>query len=336
MASFLILFIIGNIIGGVLYKFIPKLNENLRLINKSKEELSEPVKTNYSEDVLFLASYNFSNTFSSFYYYSELEDVTPQIDKDLRKYKKLFIDDIFSAQDASEFSANMYIHSKQIQNLFTTKSGIYTSKSSFKNLIDLKECLDYVFTLNMSEEAFSVVNTIYYDFLYNLIKDLYLFRKKLPDDSSIKKELIYLFQDKKEKDILKDCKQNLKICTAIKDEYKIKNLDSHFKSSSSVHTKLKSISNTLDDTLNSPDNIDNLEFKVTANSIKNEIIPKVKTYYEQQTSDDTLAEETLDKILQIISQNKTQDVSDINNELKVVNRYLDTLNKKDSHERWLR
>ena len=33
MASFIILFVLGNIIGGVLYKFIPKLNENLRLQN---------------------------------------------------------------------------------------------------------------------------------------------------------------------------------------------------------------------------------------------------------------------------------------------------------------
>ena len=330
MASFIILFVLGNIIGGVLYKFIPKLNENLRLQNNSKKEL-EIKNKEYSEDVLFLTNFPYNSELSSYYYSHELIKTPDTIENDLNHYKKLFINNIFHAQDMSDFSRSFHIGSKQIHNLFKSSSSyLGTTKNSFVLIQDLRNTLDYLFTLETDEESIQVINFIYYEFLFSLIKDLYLFRKKLPDESKQSKEIINLFREKKESDIILEVEKYLKICLEIKDKFKLKNLDNQFKSFSKINNKLSLINTLLEKTLSTPDSYDNLEIKVIANSIKKEVLPKIEKYDKENPSD-KLSEDTLDKVLNILNSNNSEDKSNIHNELKIVNRYLDKLNKDKNY-----
>lgn len=330
MASFIILFVLGNIIGGVLYKFIPKLNENLRLQNNSKKEL-EIKNKEYSEDVLFLTNFPYNSELSSYYYSHELIKTPDTIENDLNHYKKLFINNIFHAQDMSDFSRSFHIGSKQIHNLFKSSSSyLGTTKNSFVLIQDLRNTLDYLFTLETDEESIQVINFIYYEFLFSLIKDLYLFRKKLPNESKQSKEIINLFREKKESDIILEVEKYLKICLEIKDKFKLKNLDNQFKSFSKINNKLSLINTLLEKTLSTPDSYDNLEIKVIANSIKKEVLPKIEKYDKENPSD-KLSEDTLDKVLNILNSNNSEDKSNIHNELKIVNRYLDKLNKDKNY-----
>lgn len=327
MASFIILFVLGNIIGGVLYKFIPKLNENLRLQNNSKKEL-EIKNKEYSQDVLFLTNFPYNSELSSYYYSVESIKTPDTIENDLNHYKKLFINNIFHAQDMSDFSS---IGSKQIHNLFKISySYLGTTKNSFVLVQDLRNTLDYLFTLETDEESIQVINFIYYEFLFSLIKDLYLFRKKLPNESEQSKEIINLFRENKESDIILEVEKYLKISKEIKDKFKLKNLENQFKSFSKINNKLSLINTLLEKTLSTPDSYDNLEIKVIANSIKKEVLPKIEKYDKENPSD-KLSEDTLDKILNILNSNNSKDKSNINNELKIVNRYLDKLNKDKNY-----
>lgn len=328
MSTFLILFIIGNIIGGVIYKFIPKLNENLRLMSDKKlalENYALPVKE-YSDDVKFLSKYSFKNCLSYYYHGDTTELSLEEIDADINTYKDSFINNILSQQEDITSNKPFYEAAKQIHILFSRKVSIYTSKSNFSVIHDLKHLLDFVSTLNIDIDSKYTIEAIKYEFLFNLLKDLFNFKKQLPIDSTHKRELIALFQDNKEKDILKECLKYSNICQAIKDKYKVKNLDLHFKSYSEVDTKINLIEKSIENTLKSEDNLNNLEFKVTANSIKKDILPKISEY-RNQNSKDTLSEETLDKILLILDQNKISNKPSIEMELKIINRYLDTLNK---------
>ena len=328
MASFIILFILGNIIGGVLYKFIPKLNENLRLENNSKKEIKNK---EYSEDVLFLTDFPYNSEIPSYYYSHELIKNPDDIENDLNHYKKLFINNIFHAQDISDFSRSFHIGSKQIHNLFKTSSSyLGTTKNSFVLIQDLRNTLDYLFTLETDEESDQVINFIYYDFLFSLIKDLYLFRKKLPNESKQSKEIINLFREKKESDIILEVEKYLKISKEIKDKFKLKNLENQFKSFSKMNNKLSLINTLLEKTLSTPDSYDNLEIKVIANSIKKEVLPKIEKYDKENPSD-KLSEDTLDKVLNILNSNNSVDKSNIHNELKIVNRYLDKINKDKNY-----
>lgn len=328
MASFIILFILGNIIGGVLYKFIPKLNENLRLENNSKKEIKNK---EYSEDVLFLTDFPYNSEIPSYYYSHELIKNPDDIENDLNHYKKLFINNIFHAQDISDFSRSFHIGSKQIHNLFKTSSSyLGTTKNSFVLIQDLRNTLDYLFTLETDEESAQAINFIYYDFLFSLIKDLYLFRKKLPVESKQSKEIINLFREKKESDIILEVEKYLKISKDIKDKFKLKNLENQFKSFSKMNNKLSLINTLLEKTLSTPDSYDNLEIKVIANSIKKEVLPKIEKYDKENPSD-KLSEDTLDKVLNILNSNNSADKSNIHNELKIVNRYLDKINKDKNY-----
>lgn len=330
MASFIILFILGNIIGGFLYKFIPKLNENLRLENNSKKEI-EIKNKEYSEDVLFLTNYPYNSAITSYYYSVESIKTPDIIEKDLNHYKKLFIDNIFHSQDMSDFSRSFHIGSKQIHNLFKTSSSyLGTTKNSFVLIQDLRNTLDYLFTIETDEESIEAINFIYYDFLFSLIKDLYLFRKKLPDESKQSKEIINLFRENKESDIILEVEKYLKISKEIKDKFKLKNLENQFKSFSKMNNKLSLINTLLEKTLSTPDSYDNLEIKVIANSIKKEVLPKIEKYGKENPSD-KLSEDTLDKVLNILNNNNSEDKSNIHNELKIVNRYLDKLNKDKNY-----
>ena len=330
MASFIILFILGNIIGGVLYKFIPKLNENLRLQNNSKKEL-EIKNKEYSEDVLFLTNFPYNSELSSYYYSHELIKTPDTIENDLNHYKKLFINNIFHAQDMTDFSRSFHIGSKQIHNLFRSSSSyLGTTKNSFVLIQDLRNTLDYLFTIETDEESIEAINFIYYDFLFSLIKDLYLFRKKLPEESKQSKEIINLFRENKESNIILEVEKYLKISKEIKDKFKLKNLENQFKSFSKMNNKLSLINTLLEKTLSTPDSYDNLEIKVIANSIKKEVLPKIEKYGKENPSD-KLSDDTLDKVLNILNNNNSEDKSNIHNELKIVNRYLDKLNKNKNY-----
>ena len=308
----IICFFIGTFIGIGLLKSLPNLRQKLMSIPVEEPKLLNNSPEIYSEDVLFISRFFYSNHNNNF---RELEDFQKEVNSSLEFYKKDFIETVLES---------ISYHGSSHDNIYQSLNGLFF-EYNFLKIVNLNKNITETFELDLDENSILILNNIYYNFLFHLLKDLYNFKNGLPKNSPYKRELIKLFRETKEELILTECINHINTCTEIQEKFKIKNLDNYFQSIHKSNLQLTYIDNCINKVLSQPDDFSNLEFKVIVNTIKSEILPKIEEYEKQNTSDD-LSKNTLNKIVLLLDQSNKKTIPTITTELEIINRYLDNLN----------
>lgn len=302
-----------------------------------------------SDDTEFLYSF-FVNHIPSFteperYTYGSPNIVSKEdkitIETSLDKYKLRFIKMIISenSESISSVPGTLNLNELRIKRLFSPDDYAPYKREVvvYDKLVLLESNLQYVMNhSNVSVGILEDCKFIYNDYLFDLIKSLYLYTKScLSLSSNQYLNNVNLFRETSEDIVSKTLNKELEKVNKYKKDLDLNFLLINFSNSNinfrSKFNTIDTLSNRILELAKEDDN--NIEIKVTVSNMKTSVIPRIKTWSEDKTlnkKDVDTINVVLDKIINILKSYESNvyfEENEISNEIQIINRYLGYLEK---------
>ena len=306
---------------------------------KMDECLSSPKNINenqkYSEEVLFIHDF-FTVHLKNFSHFETLDIERGMIEKDLSNFKKRFVKTIIDAHNTDCSSDILNKQNLRVRYLFSF-SITSNEIDVFTYIIDLESSLSYLLkNPNTSKELLNYAQHTYNNYLYDLVKSLYIYYKNSKTlqikDSRLN---IELFQESVEQNIKFRVIEELNKANSYKKEIDVNFLLTNFSTKElDLKFKFEEIDNLCEKILSLSENdLANIEIKVVVSNMKSSVIPRLKTWSGDKSlksKDLKTISIVLDKIIEILKGYKSNlYIADngLLEEILVIDRYLGYLDK---------
>ena len=303
------------------------------------ECLSSPKKINknlkYSEEVLFIHDF-FSIHLKNFSNFETLDVERGMIERDLSNFKKRFVKIIIDSHNTDCSSDILNKQNLRVKYLFSF-SITSNEPDVFTYIVDLESSLSYLLkNPNTSKELLNYAQHTYNNYLYDLVKSLYIYYNNSKTlqikDYRLNTEL---FQESVEQNIKFRVIEELNKANSYKKEIDVNFLLTNFSTKElDLKFKFEEIDNLCEKILSLSENdLANIEIKVVVSNMKSSVIPRLKTWSGDKSlksKDLKTISIVLDKIIEILKGYKSN-LYIVDNglleEILVINRYLGYLDK---------
>ena len=303
------------------------------------ECLSSPKKINknlkYSEEVLFIHDF-FSIHLKNFSNFETLDVERGMIERDLSNFKKRFVKIIIDSHNTDCSSDILNKQNLRVKYLFSF-SITSNEPDVFTYIVDLESSLSYLLkNPNTSKEVLNYAQHTYNNYLYDLVKSLYIYYNNSKTlqikDYRLNTEL---FQESVEQNIKFRVIEELNKANSYKKEIDVNFLLTNFSTKElDLKFKFEEIDNLCEKILSLSENdLANIEIKVVVSNMKSSVIPRLKTWSGDKSlksKDLKTISIVLDKIIEILKGYKSN-LYIVDNglleEILVINRYLGYLDK---------
>ena len=303
------------------------------------ECLSSPKKINknlkYSEEVLFIHDF-FTVHLKNFSHFETLDVERGMIERDLSNFKKRFVKTIIDAHNLDCSSDILNKQNLRVKSLFSFCKE-YNETNTFTYIVNLESTLSYLLrNPNTSKELLNYAQHTYNNYLYDLVKSLYIYYKNSTTLQIKESRLnIELFQESVEQNIKFRVIEELNKANSYKKEIDVNFLLTNFSTKElDLKFKFEEIDNLCEKILSLSENdLANIEIKVVVSNMKSSVIPRLKTWSGDKSlksKDLKTISIVLDKIIEILKGYKSNlYIADngLLEEILVIDRYLGYLDK---------
>ena len=277
-----------------------------------------------SKDQLFLYNFGFKKVNPKCSKYNDYESSEKEISvkasdvlSDFNNYKNCFIKEVLTG---TRYSGDGTV----VEYFTTTDLEKLIKLTSLCNSISI---LDYI-----SESDKIYVENVFYNTLFSSLKDLYVFTKSLKEDFQLIQKSQQLFKDTKKEYLMTFCTDQIEVLNLIKNRNMNKIFNSSFKDFDLNMGKFTKVLDLISKIEGSKECIENLEMKVVAKNFRTETVPKLTLYEKspnKSSESNLLVDSILNKITSILEEKSevvNSDKESLHMELKIINRYVDSIN----------
>ena len=328
------IYLVSNCISGFyLFKNYIAHERNISMLEMD-ECLSSPKNINgnqkYSEEVLFMHDF-FTIHLKNFSHFETLDVEIGIIERDLSNFKKRFVKTIIDTH--SPYCSSDILNKQNLRVRYLFSFSITSSEPDvFTYIVDLESSLSYLLkNPNTSKDLLNYAQHTYNNYLYDLVKSLYIYYKNSKTlqikDSRLN---IELFQESVEQNIKFRVIEELNKANSYKKEIDVNFLLTNFSTKElDLKFKFEEIDNLCEKILSLSENdLANIEIKVVVSNMKSSVIPRLKTWSGDKSlksKDLKTISKVLDKIIEILKGYKSNlYIADngLLEEILVIDRYL--------------